>query len=141
MVARPDTARLLKPQINFFQGHDLRVYSTSHVYAGTPDAAKDTDLDGIRFPEMPWRLRTNARVNKLKSMLRSAGHSNVSSELFAFGFDAYQLALLAPDPALPGDTRVSGLTSDLVLSSNGRIHRRFDWAEFIDGVPVRVWRD
>lgn len=141
MAARPDAARLLKPQINFFQGHDLPVYSTSHVYAGSPDANNDEDLDGIRFPNMPWLLRDTVRMSNLRSALQGRGFSNVSSELFAFGFDAYRLALLAPDPALAGGTRLSGLTSDLVLGDDGRVYRRFDWAEFMGGVPVRVWPD
>lgn len=137
MAARPDEARLLKPQINFFQGYDLPVYSTSHVFSGTTDA----DLDGIRFPHMPWVLRNTSRMSSLKSSLRDAGYSNISTELFAFGFDAYQLALFAADPALAGYTRLSGLTGDLILGSDGYIHRRFDWAEFKEGVPVRIWHD
>lgn len=141
LVAQPDEARLLKPQINFFQGHDLPVYSTSHVYAGTRDADLDTDLDGITFPDMPWVLRDTIRINGLKTALRDAGYSNASSDLFAFGFDAYQLALLAPDPGRTGDIRMSGLTADLVLAADGRVQRRFDWAEFKAGVPVRVWSD
>lgn len=141
LVARPDEARLLKPQINFFRGHDLPVYSTSHVYAGTRDAGSDTDLDGITFLDMPWVLRDTIRINALKSALRDAGYSNAASDLFAFGFDAYRLALLAPDPGLTGDTRLSGLTADLILPADGRVQRRFDWAEFKSGVPVRVWND
>lgn len=141
MVARPDEARLLKPQINFFRGYDLPVYSTSHVYTGTRDANQDTDLDGIRFPDMPWALRNTTRINNLKIALRDAGYSNVSSDLFAFGFDAYQLALIAADPGRAGDTRVSGLTADLILGVDGRVHRRLDWAEFKSGVPVRIWSD
>lgn len=141
MVARPDKARLLKPQINFFRGHDLPVYSTSHVYTGTPDAARDTDLDGIRFPAMPWLLRDTGRMNNLRSALRDAGNSNISTELFALGFDAYQIALIAPDAGLADGTRMSGLTSELILGGDGRVHRRFDWAEFSDGVPVRIWQD
>lgn len=140
MAARPDEARLLKPQINFFRGHDLPVYSMSNVYTGTPDPAMDTDLDGIRFPAMPWVLRNTSRMNNFKSALRDAGNSNVSTELFAFGFDAYRLALLAADPALANGTRLSGLTADLILG-NGRVYRRPDWAEFIEGVPVRIWND
>lgn len=139
MAARPDEARLLKPQIDFFQGHDVPVYSTSHVYTGKPDATKDTDLEGIRFPHMPWVLRQTTRMNAFKTALRDAGYSNVSTGLFAFGFDAYELALLAPDPALAGNTRLSGLTSDLILGTDGHVHRRFDWAEFNGGVPVRIW--
>lgn len=139
LVARPDEARQLKPQINFYQGHDLPVYSTSHVYTGTPDPIKDTDLDGIMFPDMSWLLRDTARVKKLKGSLRNAGYPDVSTELFAFGYDAYQLALLAADPGLSVNTRIKGLSSDLVIGPDGRVHRRLDWAKFNEGVPARIW--
>lgn len=141
MPSRPAEARLLKPQVDFFQGHDLPVYSTSHVYAGTPDRANDADLDGIRFPGLPWVLRDTTRMNNLKDALRDAGHSNVSTGLFALGYDAYQIALLAADPGLAGNTRLTGLTGELLLGGDGRVQRRFDWAQFNDGVPVRVWHD
>jgi outer membrane PBP1 activator LpoA protein len=140
MAARPDEARLLKPQINFFQGLDLPVYSTSHVYTGKPDAVKDTDLDGIVFPAMPWVLRDTARMNQLKAMLADDGFSGVSSELFAFGYDAYHLALLAPATGATGrTTQIPGLTADLIIGDNGRIQRRPGWARFRDGVPIKIW--
>lgn len=139
LAARPGEARLIKPQINFYQGLDLPVYSTSSVYSGTPDSRKDTDLDGIIFPGMPWLLNNTARMHVLKSRLENAGYSNVSTGLFAFGYDAYRLGLLVADPALTPGTRIAGMTSDLVIGEDGRIHRRLEWARFIDGVPVRIW--
>jgi len=141
MAARTGEARLLKPQIDFFQGYALPVYATSHVFTGSRDPVKDTDLDGITFPDMPWRVRETARMNQLKATLRDAGYANVSTGLFAFGFDAYQLSLLAPDRSLAGSTAFSGLTSELVLKEYGRVLRRPDWSRFKDGVPLRVWAD
>jgi hypothetical protein len=140
VAARPEEARLLNPQINFFRGHDLPVYSTSHVYTGTPDAIEDTDLDGVIFPAMPWLLNNTARVNSLKAKLSDAGYSKVSTDLFAFGFDAYQLALLVADPGLAGGTRLKGMTSELIIEQDGGVHRRMVWGQFKDGVPVRIWK-
>lgn len=139
IAARPEEARQLKPQINFYQGLDLPVYSTSHVYTGTPDRRRDADLDGIIFPDMPWVLRHTARVDNLKSRLQNEGYSNVSAKLFAFGFDAYRLALVAPDAGLAAGTRLQGLTSRLEIRPDGRIRRHLEWARFKDGIPVRVW--
>jgi len=140
LAARPDEARLLKPQINFFQGLNLSVYSTSHVYAGIRNAVKDTDLDGIMFPDMPWLLHDTARVRNLKNKMAGTGSSAVSGELFAFGYDAYQLALLAKDPARVGSERLRGLTGELVVDETGYVRRGLEWAEFRDGVPVRIWQ-
>lgn len=140
MAARPDEARLLKPQIDFFQGLDLPVYSTSHVYSGAPNAVKDTDLDGVMFPDMPWVLRNTARINSLRSKLIEAGFSDAREELFAFGYDAYQLALLATNPQTARAEPVQGLTGELIVADNGRVHRRLAWAEFKNGVPAKIWR-
>lgn len=140
MAARPGEARLLKPQINFFQGHDLPVYSTSHLYTGTPDATNDADLDGITFPELPWTLSNTTRINRFKRTLRDAGFPDVSDDLFAFGHDAYQLALLAADPDTARAAPVRGLTGKLAVGENGRVHRSLEWAEFRNGVPVRIWK-
>lgn len=140
MAAHPEQGRLIKPQINFYQGLGLPVYSTSDVYAGTPDKVKDTDLDGVIFPEMPWLLNDTTRVDKLKNKLQNAGYSNVSTKLFAFGFDAYRLALLAPGSPLASGAQVDGLTAELSVGPDNRIQQRLEWAKFIHGVPVRIWR-
>lgn len=140
LAARPGEARLIKPQINFFQGLKLPVYATSHVYAGKPDAVKDTDLDGIIFPDMPWVLRDTARMNKIQESLVDAGFSGVREVLFAFGHDAYQLSLLAPRPESLRDLPLRGLTGELLVDENGRVHRRLEWAQFRNGVPVKIWK-
>lgn len=139
MAARPGEARLIKPQINFFHGLNLPVYSTSDVYSGTPDKVKDTDLDGVIFPDMPWLLSDTARTDNLKAKLENAGYSNVSTKLFAFGFDAYRLARLAPEASLAGGARLYGMTSVLTVGPDSRLHRGLVWARFINGVPVRIW--
>jgi len=139
MAARTDDARLLKPQINFYQGHDLPVYSTSHVYSGAPDKVNDADLEGIVFPGMPWVVRDTTRARKLANAIRDLGFQNMDSGLFAYGYDAYHLALLAarPDPAR--DNRLRGLTSTFVFDGDGRLQRQPQWARFRDGVPVITW--
>ena len=47
-------ARLLVPQLRFFQAHDLPIYATSNVFSGKLDPAVDADLDGLIFGDMPW---------------------------------------------------------------------------------------
>ncbi len=49
-------ARLLAPQLRFFQAHDVPLYATSAVYSGHPNPATDADLDGIIFGDMGWML-------------------------------------------------------------------------------------
>lgn len=56
LAANADQARLLVPQLRFFQAHDLALYATSYVYSGNPEPAIDADLDGIIFGDMNWIL-------------------------------------------------------------------------------------
>ena len=56
LAANAGQARLLAPQLRFFQAHDLPLYATSHVYTGKPNPAADADLDGIIFGDMDWIL-------------------------------------------------------------------------------------
>ena len=56
LAANAEQARLLVPQLRFFQAHDLALYATSYVYNGKPEPAVDADLDGIIFGDMNWIL-------------------------------------------------------------------------------------
>ena len=58
LAANASQARLLAPQLRFFQAHDLPFYATSSIYGGKPSPAVDADLDGIIFGEMDWILDT-----------------------------------------------------------------------------------
>ena len=56
LAANAEQARLLVPQLRFFQAHDLALYATSYIYSGKPEPAVDADLDGIIFGDMNWIL-------------------------------------------------------------------------------------
>ncbi len=56
LAATTAQARLIVPQLRFFQAHGVPLYATSYVYAGKPDPAMDADLDGLVFGEMRWIL-------------------------------------------------------------------------------------
>ena len=56
LAATTTQARLIVPQLRFFQAHDVPLYGTSYVYAGNPEPAVDADLDGLIFGEMRWIL-------------------------------------------------------------------------------------
>lgn len=49
-------ARLLVPQLRFFQAHDLPIYATANVFTGNPNPAVDADLDGLVFGDMRWMV-------------------------------------------------------------------------------------
>jgi outer membrane PBP1 activator LpoA protein len=49
-------ARLLVPQLRFFQAHDLPIYATSNVFTGAVNPAVDADLDNLVFGDMRWMV-------------------------------------------------------------------------------------
>ena len=138
LAAQVRSARLIKPQINFFQGHDIPVYATSHIYAGKPDPVNDTDLNGIVFGDMPWLLSDQGRMPALRERLQKDWPDRYSplDRLYALGMDAY--AIIFHLPRLLGDpnARITGATANLALERNNRISRSLTWARFEQGRPV-----
>ena len=49
-------ARLLVPQLRFFQAHDLPIYATSNIFSGEINPAVDADLDKLVFGDMRWMV-------------------------------------------------------------------------------------
>ena len=136
MVASPAQGRQLKPALNFHYAEDLPVYSTSHIYSGQPDRRTDTDLNGIRFVDVPWLLDRDSSLHQAAAQAWPQGHGRYE-RLFAMGVDAYRLqarlALLreVPDSSLPG------ATGELSLDPQHRLVRELDWAWFRRGQPER----
>lgn len=124
MIAETETARILRPQINFFGGTDMPVLSTSAVYDGIVNPTANLDLEGTAFPAMPWVL-----ASKIVSVY--AGQLNM---LFALGADAYQLAAVYPKLRLDSRLALNGNSGQLRLADNNEFKRSPIWARFIEGI-------
>jgi len=74
LAATTTQARLIVPQLRFFQAHGVPLYATSYIYTGKPDPAMDADLDGLVFGEMRWILDGVAlyKQQKAKDAAREA---------------------------------------------------------------------
>ncbi len=137
LLADPSQARQLKPALNFHYAGDLQVFTTSHVYAGRPDSSRDSDLDGIRFVDIPWLLERDSELHQAVEHAWPQGHGRFT-RLFALGIDAYRLqtrlSLLhsIPESAMPG------ATGQLRLAEQNRLVRELDWAWFNRGEPRRM---
>ncbi len=140
LAARAKDARLLKPQINFYQGHDLPVYATSQVYSARPNALSDADLDGIIFPEMPWIVSTEPALNNLRQRLpRSAATANSPfARLFAFGMDAYGLVPVLDKLRSNPRARFGGVTALLAVNAQNSVTRAPVWTRFSNGNAVPI---
>ena len=124
--------RLLQPQMRFFYAGGIPTYATSDAFE--PDPRANQDLDGLMFPNMPWMLGS-----PLAQAVRSAAGQAWPSGgpktgvLFAFGFDAYRIAEAMRENRAPSSLDLSGLTGELTLGSDGRIHRQLIWGRLRGG--------
>lgn len=135
MVASPAVARQIKPLLDFYFAGSLPVYAPSTAYTGQPNPQADSDLDGVRFTDIPWVLKGNS---PLRQQLRKTfpGLFSEYDRLFALGADAYLLSSRLPLLRQVPNSVVDGHTGTLTMAANGRIHRKLDWAMFKDGRPV-----
>lgn len=137
MVAEPTIARQFKPLFAFYYGGDLPVYSPSIVYEGTPDPARDRDLNDVIFTDIPWVLDEQNELRREASQVL-AGTRGQLGRLFAMGADAWQLSKRLPLLRQVDTASISGQTGVLTMTRAGSIHREQLWAQFRNGVPERL---
>lgn len=130
MAVQPDQARQLRPLLNYQYAEDLPVMSISSIVA--PDNnQRNTDLNGVRFLEIPWQLSDHPLQGDLRAL--SPGQYDRYARLYAMGLDAYNLVprlrFLQQDPA----ASYQGVTGTITLAPNGQLNRRLRWAEFVNG--------
>lgn len=128
--APANTERLLRPQLRFHFAGDIPTYATSSAFE--PDMRANQDLDGLMFPDMPWMLGGDL-AEAVRAATREAWPNSglQRSRLFAFGFDAYRLALALRNTR--GDVNIQGLTGRLSFDPERRIRRELAWAQLRDG--------
>lgn len=142
MVVFPSIARQLRPFFNLHLSNTFPIYSTSHIYAGTPQPELDKDVDGVMFVDMPWVLAPDSQALQIQAELRRAWPEQLEQfkRLYALGMDAYTLlprlyTLNKPQAALTWQ----GQTGRLSIDATGTLHRdNLVWARFINGEPRLV---
>lgn len=140
LAANAPQARMLRPLLRYHDAGVLPVYATSQVYEGFSNTTLDRDLDGIRFCDMPWMLPSAHPLAGLRveiARLWPARHQRYA-RLYALGIDALSIA-----PHLQGlrdgsYSRHPGVSGDLYLDPDRRIHRDLQWAEFSNGTPTAL---
>jgi outer membrane PBP1 activator LpoA protein len=133
--AQAGQARLLRPQLRFQYAGNAPVYSTSDAYASNGGVANQ-DLDGLIVPAMPWVVPNSGAASAVRASVAAAAgdSSDWQSGLYAFGYDACQLAVAIAAAGNNTDrVRVAGLTGDLRLGADGRVHREPAWARISRG--------
>ncbi|MBW0148713.1 penicillin-binding protein activator [Marinobacter sp. CAU 1620] len=137
MVAEPTIARQFKPLFAYYFGGGLPVYSPSIVYEGTPDAARDRDLNRVIFTDTPWVLG-EANELRMKADEHLSGTRGQLGRLFAMGADAWQLSKRLPLLRQVETASIDGQTGVLTMSPQGSIHREQLWAQFQNGTPKLI---
>jgi len=138
LLAMPEQARLIRPQLSFFRAQHVPVYSTSHVYSGHPDQSRDSDLNGLMFCDMPWILETESNWMQLKQGISELWPDNAASRgrFYALGIDAYRITpyLGRFESSLFGSYH--GVTGNLTIDPLQEVHRSLVWAQFRNGLPA-----
>lgn len=131
----PGAARLLVPQLKFHYAGDVPVYATSESF--TPDPSANADIDGLRFPDMPWMISQDPVTSRIRDAVRNSWPARTQrrDRLYAFGFDAYRLVPALRSNYFVGGAEIAGMTGRLRLDSDNRIRRDLDWAVIAEGVP------
>lgn len=129
-------ARLINPQLQYYQTGNLPVYALPAVYSGQPNPALDQDLNNITFCDAPWLLGADQNglgMSSLQGIWRQ--FTSPYLRLIAMGIDAYglidQLNKLDISP-------YPGATGNLLLTFDDRIKRELVCARFVDGRPELI---
>ena len=135
IAAQSQSIMQIIPQLKFYGAKGIPVYTTSHIYSMTTE--KTTDMNGVRFVDMPWVLEIRRELSILHSQLdnlRSIKRSNYR-RLYALGIDAYHLIPRLNKLEKEKHSIFNGETGDLSVK-NKKIKRSLVWGIFIDGMPV-----
>src|SRR5262249_53620127 len=130
--AQARTEQLLRPQLRFHYAGDVATYATSDAFE--PDLRNNQDLEGLIFPDMPWMLGSDL-ADGVGAAARDAWPAGGPrrGRLFAFGFDAFRLAIALRERGVTNSINIQGLTGRLTVDADRRVHRDLNWAQIHDG--------
>ena len=138
VAGTPGPERLLVSQLKFHYAGDVPVYSTSDSFE--PDPGANGDLEGLKFPDMPWMVSGDPVTGRIRDAVRGAWPSRTArrDRLYAFGFDAYRLVPALRSKSFSGSSEIAGVTGKLHLDEQNRIRRELDWAQMRNGQPAAL---
>lgn len=134
VVAFPKIARQIIPLFKSRRS-DLPIYSTSHVYRGTPNPSYDRKINGVVFVDTPWVLAPDENGALMQTTLQQSSPKGMRKykRLYALGIDAYYSI---PQLQRLSQSQWQGQTGRLFVDSSGIIHRdQLRFARFAKGKP------
>lgn len=135
LVARPQQARQLMPQLKFHHSGQLPIIATSHAYTGYADPKENIDLNGLIINDIPWVFDDIAK-NEPSYQALQQNEKNYFDKLkrfYALGVDSYRLIPELNQLTQVPDTQFNGVTGNLTINNAGHVHRQTRWATFKNG--------
>jgi outer membrane PBP1 activator LpoA protein len=131
LVATNELAHKLYPQIRLSRS-SMVVMSTSHVYSGVFDPARDRVLAGLYFVDIPWMLNSGGEGTLSRRRLSGSSFevANPLARLYAMGIDAYRITPRLPALAKNPGAFYPGQTGGLSIDSLGRVQRQLALGRF-----------
>lgn len=115
----------------------IAVYATSQVLEGAPDRLRNAELNGVRFVGMPWLLQADHPAVMAYSRTPNALPAATDFErLYAFGIDAYRIAIDLVRGGEIARTPLDGVTGRITLGKDRHFIRELTAAQFVDGAPT-----
>ena len=135
LIARSQTGRQIRPQLQFHRAGDLPLYTTSHIYSGTPNKDKDKDLGRLLFPDIPWVLEEDETgpLSRQRLSKELTNFQNRYARFYAMGIDSYTLLPQLQRLKISPNETVNGMTGTLYLDKPNLIHRQLVWAKMRNG--------
>lgn len=135
VAATPKNARLIRPQLKFHRSGDIPTYATSHIYNGVPDYRANRDMDGYIYLDIPLILSDAAPIRETHKQMKKLWANSYRRllRLYALGIDAYKLIPRLEQLHEDKFMVYNGLTGDISMTEDGRLHRRLRWATFKKG--------
>lgn len=137
IAAQPAQGRVLRPALRFYiADQSMPVYATSDIYAANEQA--NSDLDGVRFPDMPWMIDADGKAAAMHAAVRNhwPNATGTRDRLYAFGYDAFQLVPTLSSQRPQAAVLIDGMTGKLAVDDDGHVRRQLDWAQISRGAAV-----
>ena len=145
LVARPQQARQLMPQLKFHHSGLLPIIATSHAYTGFPDPRENIDLNGLVISDIPWVFDDIATSDTAYQALQKneKAYFDKLKRFYALGIDSYRLIPALNHLTEVADAQFNGVTGNLSIDHAGHVYRETRWATFKNGkllplTPVTV---
>ena len=115
--------------VRAFADKDAPFYGTSQLYAVRGDPMMNSDLEGVRFLDMPWLVQPDHPAAMSYPRADSPGGSNDYERFYALGIDAYRVSQTLLDAPPPSVASLDGVTGHINLSAGPLLERTLTPAE------------